>query len=320
MKFLNLTDRFNRNITTTPNHTSSITKARLEITSTTIYTTIFTLFNIPNILMIFALFKTSKRHMKISQKLFIGLCISDIATLTCYFMTKFATKKEDNKMTVSVTGLTLLLAGNYFQFLAVQIFLLITILRYWSIVRPLSPIITSEFVLKVAVASILTSLCYPVAYLLVIEYQLVVFSNLNFERVAGSVFMILVLPIAFINSISYFHLRRNSNKGLNREDLGSNTSAVKIEEEKSRQQKLRSVNTLCIITLLYAICCFPNTIRMMSGFVVYMGDLEKFSIAVILEILYLANSSLNSIVYIVRTKNIRLFYYRLIWKCLQRNQ
>ena len=129
--------------------------------------------------------------------------------------------------------------------------------------------------------------------------------------------MIFVLPIAVLNCLSYFHLRRKSAERSRREALGSNTSAVIIEEEKSRHRKLRSVNTLCIITFFYAVSCFPNTIRMMTGSVLIMGDLTV-TIVLILGIMYLSNSSINSIVYIVRTKNIRLFYYRLILKYIVR--
>ena len=302
-------------LNTTGHNTSSIATAKLEMASLNLYIILFTLFVTPNILMILALFKTSDRHMKISQKLFIGLCTCDIAMLTCYFLTRFATNRKKSKLTIA--GLTILLIGNYFQFLAVQIFLLITILRYWSIVKPLSRKIRPKVIFKMTLGSFVTSLYYPVGYLVVFEFQLIHVSGLNFERVAGSIFMIFVLPIAVINCLSYFHLRRKSAERSRTEALGSNTSAVIIEEEKSRQRKLRSVNTLCIITFFYVVCCFPNTIRMMCGLVTHMGD-HKVSIVVILAIMYLSNSSINSIVYIVRTKNIRLFYDRLILKYIVR--
>uniref|UniRef100_A0A7M5WR46 G-protein coupled receptors family 1 profile domain-containing protein n=1 Tax=Clytia hemisphaerica TaxID=252671 RepID=A0A7M5WR46_9CNID len=92
-----------------------------------------------------------------------------------------------------------------------------------------------------------------------------------------------------------------------------NSDSTHIKEEKSRKRKLKSVNTLLIITFFYVLCYLPHTVRM-----VFRTPSQFSSAATVFGLMTLVNSSFNSIIYIARTKNISTFYRRLFVKYIYR--
>ena len=75
-----------------------------------------------------------------------------------------------------------------------------------------------------------------------------------------------------------------------------------FEDTKSRRNKVKSVNTLFLITLLYVVCILPRSILMIANYPI------SSIWSAVWGNTFLANTSLNSIVYILRTKKIRKFY------------
>ena len=244
--------------------------------------------------MIVALFKTNK-HFKTSQKLFVGLTICDILCLICYFVTRVLMRYLSRSNGVV---LFFMLTGTYSQFFAVQVFLLITILRCCSIINPFHQIKTT-WIIKTLVVSALVSCWYPIVYLLVFHYKLIRPVSRFFELAAACFLLLFILPIIVVNVISFVYLRYYGNSSSSTETGNSSTPVPRNEaEEKSRQKKLKSVNTLLLITFSYVVCCLPQTFRM----IVFGSNI------IILPWLYLASTSMNSAIYIVRTSKIRQFY------------
>ena len=120
--------------------------------------------------------------------------------------------------------------------------------------------------------------------------------------VTGFYYLMLFIMIVATNTISFLHLRKSDKSEI------SNSA-----HERSRKQKLKSVQTLLMITVVYATCYLPYTIQIIVGQHIF-DDLTR----IILGFLFASNFSLNSIVYILRNKSIRLFYYCLLTKCCRK--
>ena len=221
--------------------------------------------------------------------------------------------------------MVLMIMANFSQIFGVELFLLITILRCWSILKPLSPKSTG-FMWKFLVIAAIVSISYPTVFHMLLyfdKHNMEVF--VYFELIAGVCEFIVIFLIVAFNLVSYFHLIKLENGRKEKKKQISEISSTRcyhrqtdynniyIEEEKSRKRKLRSVNTLLLITFFYVLCCLPHTIRM-----VFRTPSNNGLIGLLFGLILLANSSFNSIIYISRTKDIRTFYGRLFVKVICR--
>ena len=194
---------------------------------------VLTITIISNLIMAIALVKTNK---KTSGKLFIALCVCDVLFLTFYVILGVKGLKRNNWLMIAMLNL-----GNFFQILGVQLFWLITILRYRSLVKPFSPL-GSKFIWSFIFASCLVSISYPALFdvLLVLEIM-ELFGIL--EVISGSFQFLSFMIIVTINMLSYCHQRK---LGQGQTSRNSGESNIEIQEEKSRIQKLRSIKSFVI--------------------------------------------------------------------------
>ena len=265
---------------------------------------------IPNVLMIIALVKT-KRISKTSGRLFVVLCVADISCLALYTLAGSVMffLKVDHSFYWLQMVITIL--ATFSQIFGIELFLLITILRCRSLLKPLSPKPTG-FIWRFLVIASIVSISCPTVFHLMLYFDP---SNIEIlvyvELFAGLCQLIVIFLIVAFNFASYYHLSRLGSQ--RNTSSQQNSDSIYIEEEKSRKRKLKSVNTLLIITFFYVLCYLPSTIRMVFKIT------SQFSLpALLFGIMMLGNSSFNSIIYIVRTKNMRTFYGRLFIKYIYR--
>ena len=194
---------------------------------------VLTITIISNLIMAIALVKTNK---KTSGKLFIALCVCDVLFLTFYVILGVKGLKRNNWLMIAILNL-----GNFFQILGVQLFWLITILRYRSLVKPFSPL-GSRFIWSFIFASCLVSFSYPALFDVMLVMEILELFN-YFEAIAGSFQFLSFMIIVTINMLSYCHQRK---LGQGQTSRNSGESNIEIQEEKSRIQKLRSIKSFVI--------------------------------------------------------------------------
>ena len=130
--------------------------------------------------------------------------------------------------------------------------------------------------------------------------------------VACTVSMILIF-IVTINTLSYVRLRKinKRKKRKTRSQTTTNNNSQKFDNEmvKSDKRKLEAVKTLIIMTFFYVACSLPIIIHMIFR----ASDKEdqqmipEFSNAV-----WISNSGINGVIYLLRTKELRRYYIELL--------
>ena len=292
------------------------------------YIVLCTLMEIPNILMILALVQT-KRSKKITEKLFVILCIADIISLLFYFIIQVfpaMPPEPSHSVYMSAIRLTIMTIGNISQVFDTMVFLLITVLRYRSLVKPLAPLKTS-FVYKLILAAGMISVLLPGTRVLSHMYG---FKKRFFTALGGVFHFIVIILIVVINLMSFWNLRKtDEGLGIRLDSLRDHNHVNSLsertlqipraarfqsnprrsEERKSKQKKIQSVNTLLLITLFYVVCLLPKSIQVIFDKPSIHSLLSK-----VFGILVVANTTLNSITYMVRSKGIRRYYLQLLRK------
>ena len=94
-------------------------------------------------------------------------------------------------------------------------------------------------------------------------------------------------------------------------------------QHQSRRNKRSAINTLVIITLCYAMCFIPlSAINMNHGYKLlnvredFLEILERINTVeyIILTLLALSNSGINSFIFLIRSKEITTYYKSLVRK------
>ena len=121
-----------------------------------------------------------------------------------------------------------------------------------------------------------------------------------------SVFFSLILMLVLVvNLLSYTHLNQTNSvleKEKNNKDSVSSASAT----QQSVKRKQHAIKTLFILTSLYWICYLPFTITMvLQSSILQINITEKPLVLITLVSLSMVNGGLNSLVIIIRTKNLR---------------
>ena len=251
-----------------------------------------------NLMMIYGFYKTSRPFTNIT-KLFIYLSLVDIAC-TMLFVTYTALLE----LIISLLAYWVIYFYSFllqfFYILGLSIFATISFLRYWSIKKPLHSIngnqicialIVQAIVCGVFVGGLMTLFFFAENYEKILE--------LNYAQ-SGTQFLA-VLFVLIVNIISYKKLKSmKKNSGLS--DNVVNTS-------DQRQKTLSEANTsLLYITTFYILCPIPTfivnlldlNILFMSKWGIYLFRLTY--------IFTLSNTGINSLIVILRTKNLCRFY------------
>ena len=250
---------------------------------------------ITNLMLIYGFYKTS-RPFTIVTKLFIYLSIVDIALTVIYVLFNVLTffLGENIKINFAIAW-----AVYYtIEFVRLLVFWTISFLRFLSIFKPMFRaktrtiyiILLLEDVVGLLAASILLS------FLLSLEFN---------QFISISTLLDLGLQIAFtvitlsLNVSSLIILRRSTKPKVQQkgDSMLSNQMAIK--------RKKMALNTLLMITTAQFICVIPISSLLFSSVNIKP---HNFSLFVSFQCVNLLNNGINSIIVILRTKNLRAFY------------
>jgi len=262
---------------------------------------------ISNILLIYCLYK-DRRPLSITKKLFIYLSIVDLLTALVMETGKvyvvYAPEDTPCQFPNLVHGF-----GNFLNTYSIIIFGTISVLRCISIKKPLLRIknrIVYIILLMAAVISISIggTIGNPSVFHLVDDHIL------KWLRIVASSGILFVVIIVFImNVMSYAALGKQFNGGtVVSSGSSTNPCQAQLLEIFPTQRKRRAAKTFILITFSYLFCYLPYVTFM------YLGGRNKGSITERLVLLHtlhslmLTNSGLNSIIYMLRMKEIGRYF------------
>ena len=253
-----------------------------------------------NLMLIYGFYKTS-RPFTIITKLFIYLSVIDIAMIL--FRTFYAFQAFLGLQIPCLMAHIIILLMEFTYMYGVSIFATISFLRYWSIKKPLYSIDAKHIHIGLAVQAI-------VCGLIIVGVLVMIYLKIHLNQVILFFFLITqFLAVAFVltvNITSYKKLKSmKKNSGLS--DNVVNTST-------QRQKILSEANTcLLYITVFYILCPLPMLIwTFVSIFKIDILNIEmhsrKINLFVLSQICFMSNSGINSLIVILRTKNLREHY------------
>ena len=252
-----------------------------------------------NMMLIYGFYKTS-RPFKISTKLFIYLSICEMTSILC--LVSYAAIRTTNGFTCRYHYI-IINAFIYSTFLmALLIFWTISFLRFLSIFKPMYQIKTRT-VYKMLLLEVFISLLMTT----IITFGYFIWSSTIDEllkvdaRVVIGLNLIMIFMNLSLNLSSLIILRRSTNSKArqNGDNVLSNPMVVK--------QKKRALNTLLLITIIQLVCNLPATCWTIFTFE-FLPKHIFILILVICQCLQMSNFGINSLIIILRTKDLRHFY------------
>ena len=260
-----------------------------------IFLTVFVLTS--NLLLIYGFYKTS-RPFSIITKLFIYLSLVDI---TLHFMLVFTTSVL--YINERLSCLFIYIVSSFTQltyFLGVGIFATISFLRYWSIKKPLHSTSGSRIVVVLIVQGIVCGIFAS-------SVMALFYSKLNLEQMVNLNYYIPIsqfLAVSFVLSVNLLSYKKL--KSMKRMvGLSNNVGNTQ------RQKTLSEANTcLLCITIFYFMCPLPLSIYYLFQAEIVLSYNWRFYIYTFAHVFYMSNNGINSLIFILRTKNLRGFYKR----------
>ena len=250
-----------------------------------------------NLMLIYGFYKTS-RPFKIITKLFIYLSICEVAFILCYVLNSLNfTLKGNTSYYVIIFGLTY-----FIVLMALLIFWTISFLRFLSIFKPMYRIETRtvyKILLLEVFISLLVTTTISIGYMLV-SSTIDELLNVNSKVGIGLNIVVIFINLS-LNLSSLIILRRSTNSKARqkKDNVLGNPMVVK--------QKKMALNTLLLITIVHMLCNTPET-----GVSFFKLQLQfKYNYYLILltcQCLQLSNFGINSMIVILRNKNLREFY------------
>ena len=265
---------------------------------------VFTL--ISNSMLIHGMIKTNRKALTISQKLFILLSINDIiATITVLLIQIIMRLHVDCNVT------DVFLSWNETSvFISVMLFSLISGLRLVNIKMPFQHIST-KLVQLIVFGIVFVGYAGGAALFwthTVIHKHSNVGLFLAMQNWTNGIMCIEVNIVLAINFVSYLHLRKNSNS-LSRQSSSSSSRISRVSSmQRADENKKEAGKTLLLIALFYSLCMSPFSVfiivtliepRMMAAGSTFV-DLSCSFIVL--------NGGINSLIYMLRSKEIRSFY------------
>jgi hypothetical protein len=247
-----------------------------------------------NLMLIYGLVMTA-RPLSIVTKSFIYLSCVDILT-ALISMTQSNILMYTSILSTTTTWVLVALSTCLHTY-GLFIFCTICVFRYLALRKPLLQL-APRYCHRVLLVGLLCKPIYGVA---------VYFGNTSMDAdilvlsqtVAAIMFLVLIIFVLILNVMSYWIIQianRMSN------DLNSNSS--------DRQKE--AVQTLIIMTIFYVVFNLPMPIFFLLAFAKQF-DLPfylRLEISTLMHALVMLNVGINAIVYIVRTKKIRTFFFR----------
>ena len=250
-----------------------------------------------NLMLIYGLYKTS-RPFTIVTKLFIYLSLTDIVlNLVIILYTTSALLYSMSCLAVYLTFTFMQLA----YLLGIFIFATISFLRYWSIKKPLHSIETRHLVIALIAQCIVSGLI-GAGFLALFNFRV---SYEQMTKVNYSIPISQFLAVSFVlivNTMSYKKLK--SMKRM------SGFSADNAENTSTQRRKILSEANICLlyITAFYILCPAPLFVITWFGLERLLEYSWGFYLFMATHIFYMSNGGFNSMIVIIRTKNLREFY------------
>ena len=261
-------------------------------------TSLFVICETSNVLLLIALFK-SKKKLSLINKLFIYLTCIDITSFLIYAAVYIC-----YEINASNFQMIMVMLSPIVQILGIFTFCTISVFRYWSLKRPLLHINTKTIykVLGVELVLVIVLSAGLIMILKLTERFIVPVRNISLSIISSTMIFIVT-----VNTMSYVRLRKESKKKRTTET--QYTSENNIDEMnagmmKSKKRKRKAVKTLMIITFFYVVCSLPFTID--TGIGAFNNTADKN----ILYTVWMSNSGINAIIYLLRTKELRQYYIR----------
>jgi len=261
-----------------------------------------------NSMLIIGLYKTST-NLSLPSKMFVFLSCNDMLAGLSYFSTGYIFIKISCDL-----GYVMISVSSIFIICSVEIFLTVSALRFISLKKPLTRILNHHVYVLLFIEWLLGS-----GVGLIIYFS---FSNLDTESlpiflsIVCLMYLISIVLVGLINLLSY--------KALNTEDGSctvTGTSNISSSDQIRKQRKRTAVVTLIFISLSYFVLNLPasiyymylalRTISIEQGKILNVRlYVEALEIMNCMQYIVLATTGTNAVIYIVRSKEIKL-YYRL---------
>ena len=275
-----------------------------------------------NTMLIIGLFKTNN-PLPISHKLFIYLSFIDIFVNILNLVKKLMYMVETSCQTIDsleyICALTILFG--------VLVFLNICLLRYWSIKEPLKQIPNRTFHIVIGL---------ELAFVLIITFLIfysIIAKEAELEKLFSYVLLIIVrifaVGLLIVNSMSFRLLKRQpiapvvtstpnqlqSNQcdppTFNQENIPDISSQQRIKQSR------KAVITLFILIASNFLCTMPMLVVASLLNNLTSNSAIRFLLLNYLKLVWMMNTGINSIIYMVRTKNLRLYFALLFGRIRQ---
>ena len=265
----------------------------------------------------------SNRNLTVSKRLFIYLSFVDIMTAT---VTVIQTHLYLYFNLVSFIISTAIV--HTLHFLGCFVFLTITILRYISLRYPLKRV-SSRLIKWTMCIEIKVGIFNGVAnFLMVTQGNLQVYASIY----ACVIFLAVVMILLIVNSSSFRYLNK-SIKSLNNPMSDQHNTHNNVENHQSNvepsssqsfdprlsdrnvKKKKNAIKTLYYITLSYITFTLPFLI--FKSLYLHFETLENKHKTLLLYYLVLINGGNNAAIYVLRSKELRIFYKKKLMNCFR---
>ena len=263
-----------------------------------------------NLMLIYGFYKTS-RPFTIITKLFIYLSFMDLTFLVISIIIYiFPEDKLNPKLFVALS--ISLFSSIYLM--DMFIFWTISFLRFLSIYKPMYRVKTRK-VYNALMVEFLISFLYGVAVFWI-------YNSISFTKLISINYTVTVTTQLLMNSMNLF-LNASSLIILRRsiDSKAQQKGDEVLANEMVIKRKKMALNTLLLITIVQLSCTLPLTLFLFT-FRVLLNN--QFNVFRFFQCLQISSFGFNSMIVILRTKNLREFYKRKIsfpwWNESQENQ
>uniref|UniRef100_A0A7M5WRX1 G-protein coupled receptors family 1 profile domain-containing protein n=1 Tax=Clytia hemisphaerica TaxID=252671 RepID=A0A7M5WRX1_9CNID len=259
-----------------------------------------------NIMLIYGVLKTNRNNLSISNKLFILLSIYDCVVVSAAFAFTYILTEKNIDCGIIVAFLSI---NNATIICSCLTFSLISLLRCFNIKRPFQHIPTKLVYVTIGCIAV-----FSISIALVLAWQYKNMRQETFQKIQllTSLSMFLLVDfILFINIISYLYLKKNSQR-FEIEMQTYNNTETNTPRNTSLENKKSAGKTLLLISFFYSLCMMPFPLFVIWSLI--DRTLLESSLSVkFLNYCYnivILNGGINSTIYILRNKKIRILYFR----------
>ena len=252
-----------------------------------------------NLMLIYGFYKTS-RPFTIITKLFIYLSLVDIDAITIVVLVYAIPKVTKLDPSFFIALANALIFPTFFM--EMFIFWTISFLRFLSIYKPMYRVKTRKVYFFLLVEFLISFLIGIVIFW---TYMSVTFTKLQLINTKMSIS--LQLAITFmnfsLNMSSLIILRRSTNSKAQQKGDSVLGNQMVIKRKKM------ALNTLLLITIVHLFCTLPLTlVSFYPEFIMNTLFKAKFSVFGFCQCLQISSFGFNSMIVILRTKNLSEFY------------